>query len=55
MNTDEWLDPISYATTEYTIRNTMKGPWDSIAAGREKGHKTQKLEAIPRHVAVRVR
>ena len=39
MNTDEWLDPIPYATTEYTIRNTMKGPWESIAAGREKGVK----------------
>lgn len=33
----------------------MKGPWESIAAGREKGHKTQKLEVTPRHVAVRVR
>ena len=32
----------------------MKGPWESIAAGREKGFKTQKLEKPVRHIAVRV-
>ena len=31
----------------------MKGPWESIAAGREKGFKTQKLEKPVRHMAVR--
>ncbi|KNB41168.1 60S ribosomal protein L36 [Blastocystis sp. subtype 4] len=31
----------------------MKGPWESIAAGREKGFKTQKLEKPVRHIAVR--
>lgn len=32
----------------------MKGPWESIAAGREKGFKTQKLEKTQRHIAQRV-
>ena len=27
----------------------MKGPWESIACGREKGFKTQKLEKQERH------
>ena len=33
----------------------MKGPWESIAAGREKGHKTQKLEMTAKHISNRVR
>ncbi|KNB45403.1 50S ribosomal protein L36 [Blastocystis sp. subtype 4] len=32
----------------------MKGPWESIAAGREKGYKTQKLEKVSRHIHFRV-
>ena len=39
--------------TKRTI--TMKGPWESIAAGREKGHKTQKLEKTTKHISCRVR
>ncbi|KAK8795197.1 hypothetical protein WA588_004046 [Blastocystis sp. NMH] len=31
----------------------MKGPWESIAAGREKGHKTQKLEKTTKHISCR--
>ncbi|KAK8794199.1 hypothetical protein WA171_003324 [Blastocystis sp. BT1] len=31
----------------------MKGPWESIAAGREKGYKTQKLEKVSRHIHFR--
>ena len=33
----------------------MKGPWESIAAGREKGHNTQKLEISAKHISCRVR
>ena len=34
---------------------TMKGPWESIAAGREKGFKTEKLEKVENHATKRVR
>ena len=33
----------------------MKGPWESIAAGREKGFKTEKLEKVENHATKRVR
>ena len=33
----------------------MKGPWESIAAGREKGFKTEKLEKVENHASKRVR
>lgn len=33
---------------------TMKGPWESIATGLEKGHKTQKLEKAANHASKRV-
>ena len=42
----------SLSCTEKTI--TMKGPWESIACGREKGFKTQKLEKQERHSRKRV-
>ena len=32
----------------------MKGPWESIAAGREKGFKTEKLEKVENHATKRV-
>ena len=32
----------------------MKGPWESIACGREKGFKTQKLEKKVSHCQKRV-
>lgn len=32
----------------------MKGPWESIAVGLEKGHKTQKLEKVANHASKRV-
>ena len=32
----------------------MKGPWESIAAGLEKGHKTQKIEKVANHCSKRV-
>lgn len=32
----------------------MKGPWESIAAGREKGFKTEKLEKVENHASKRV-
>ena len=32
----------------------MKGPWESIAAGMEKGHKTQKIEKVAPHRSMRV-
>ena len=31
----------------------MKGPWESIAAGMEKGHKTQKIEKVAPHRSMR--
>ncbi|KAK8810873.1 RL36, ribosomal protein 36 60S large ribosomal subunit [Blastocystis sp. ATCC 50177/Nand II] len=31
----------------------MKGPWESIAIGLEKGHKTQKLEKVASHASKR--
>ena len=34
--------------------NTMKGPWESIACGREKGFQTQKLDVKPSHCQQRV-
>lgn len=33
---------------------TMKGPWESIATGMEKGHKTQKIEKVATHNSKRV-
>lgn len=32
----------------------MKGPWESIATGMEKGHKTQKIEKVATHNSKRV-
>ena len=32
----------------------MKGPWESIATGLEKGHKTQKIEKVANHCSKRV-
>ena len=32
----------------------MKGPWESIACGREKGFQTQKLDVKPSHCQQRV-
>lgn len=38
----------------YSEHITMKGPWESIAVGLEKGHKTQKLEKVANHSSKRV-
>ena len=42
MQKKEKILSIPFTQTNSTI--TMKGPWESIAVGLEKGHKTQKLE-----------
>ena len=44
----------SYSTYSKEPTITMKGPWESIACGREKGFKTQKLEKQERHSRKRV-
>ena len=44
----------SFLITNKISTITMKGPWESIAAGMEKGHKTQKIEKVAPHRAMRV-
>ena len=58
-HTGEWPEgnvyPLRFAFAHYRkATNTMKGPWESIACGREKGFNTQKLEKKVSHSQMRV-